>query len=107
MQVILAKLEKLDELERYVTGEMPRVVISEQPPVKQLPETVETLDETTETFQEDPSLGGLIAALLIQNPELSSRKIAELLNRPHTTVYRQFAKVKLLKQQSETPETLA
>ena len=107
MQVILAKLEKLDELERYVTGEMPRVVVSEQMSVKQIPETVETGNETPETFQEDPSLGALIAALLVQNPDLSSRKIAELLDRPHTTVYRQFAKVKLLKQQSETPETLA
>lgn len=101
MQIILAKLEKLDELERYVTGEMPRVVVSEQPGMKQLPETVETPDETPETFQDDASLGALIAALLVQNPDLSSRRIAELLNRPHTTVYRH------LKQQMKQGETPA
>ncbi len=107
MQVILAKLAKLDDLEKYVTGEMPRVVISEQMPVKQLPETVETPDETPEAFQEDPSLGALIAALLAQNSDLSSRKIAELLARPHTTVYRQFVKVKQQVKQDVSPETLA
>lgn len=102
IHIILAKLEKLDELERYVTGEMPRVVISEQSPVKQLPEIGETPDETPEPFQEDPSLGALIAALLVQNPELSSRRVAELLDRPHTTVYRHFARVKQqMKQQME------
>jgi len=114
MQTILSKLAKLDDLEQAITQQKV-TVIQETQPLLALPvpnetgklnigqikvrpdlnallrvETVTQLeDENRESLQSDEkTLEGQITALLASQPGLSSRKIAERLKQPPSTVYR-------------------
>jgi len=95
MQLILSKLAKLDELEKAITGEYVAVIPERETPLA-LPETV---GETDETEESEPGLEAQIRALLIVKADLSSRDIATIVGRPHTTVYRALARVKQVKQE--------
>jgi len=55
---------------------------------------------------DEASLEAQIKALLVEKPDLSSRKVAEILEKPHSTVYRTFSKVKQQVKQSVSPETV-
>lgn len=87
MQHILARLAKVDELERTITEvrETPIALIG----------TGETVDETEVI---EPALEAQISALLAVKNDLSSREIAVIVGKPHTTVYRTLARVKQSKQ---------
>lgn len=79
MQLILARLAKVDELERTIT---------------EVRETPVALLETGET----EALEAQISALLAVKDDLSSREVASIVGRPHSTVYRALARVKQAKQ---------
>jgi len=95
VQLILSKLAKLDELEQVITGEHVAVI----PEPKTLLALPETAGETDETEQDEPGLEAQIRALLVVKADLSSRDIATIVGRPHTTVYRALARVKQVKQE--------
>lgn len=83
MQHILARLAKVDELERTITEvrETPIALIG----------TGETVDETEAS---EPALEAQISALLAVKNDLSSREVALIVGRPHTTVYRALGRMK-------------
>jgi DNA-directed RNA polymerase specialized sigma24 family protein len=96
MNTILAKLEKLDLLEQAIAAHS--IVVSEvQEQLLALPVSV---SETSETESDTASLQAQIEGLLLDSPTLSSREIAERLQRPHSTVYRHMSKVKQQMKQS-------
>jgi hypothetical protein len=115
MQTILSKLAKLDNLEQAITQQKTTIIFEERETPLALPvpsETralnltqikvrpglnalfkVETVtqseDESREPLQSDEkTLEGQITALLASQPGLSSRKVAERLKQPPSTVYR-------------------
>ncbi len=88
MQQILTRLAKVDELERTVSEvrETPVALI-------EAPETV------SETEVDEPALEAQISALLAVKDDLSSREVASIVGRPHSTVYRALVRVKQAKQE--------
>jgi hypothetical protein len=90
VQLILSKLAKLDELEHTLArGSVTIDQVSETPLA-----LVETAGETGETEGDETSLHAQIRTLLGVKDDLSSREIATIVGRPHSTVYRHLAKVK-------------
>lgn len=92
MQLILSKLAKLDELEQAITQQNSTTIIEAETPMALL--------GTPETEVNEPALEAQISALLAIKDDLSSREVASIVGRPHSTVYRHLAKVKQTKQQS-------
>lgn len=103
VQLILAKLAKLDHLEQVLAARS--VVVHEAPETPlALPETTTQAGETPETGNEteadESSLEAQIAALLSIKPDVSSREVAAIVGKPHSTVYRYLARVKQQVKQS-------
>jgi hypothetical protein len=86
VQIILSKLEKLDQLEQALS--QPLVVIQETP------ETPLALPETSETDVKQGSLKEQLERLLSIAPRTTSREAAEILGKPHSTVYRHLKQMK-------------
>jgi hypothetical protein len=90
MSIILEKLQKLDLLEQAIAAQSVTVnQVQEQ--LLLLPETAGV---SSEAESDGASLQAAIAGVLVDSPTLSSREIAERLQRPHTTVYRAINKMK-------------
>lgn len=94
MQLILAKLVKLDDLEHAITAQHQAIVIETETPIALL----ETPEIVSETELDEPALDAQIATLLTINPDVSSRDAAVIVGRPHTTVYRVLNRMKQPKQ---------
>lgn len=58
----------------------------------------ETESVSSETEADEPGLEAQLSALLAAKDDLSSREVASIVGRPHSTVYRALAKVKQQKQ---------
>jgi hypothetical protein len=96
VQLILSKLAKLDELEQAITQPQIAIIAESEAPLA-LPETA---GETPETAGDETSLQAQIRALLAVNQDLSSREVATIVGRPHSTVYRYLNKVKQARQEA-------
>ncbi len=94
VQIILAKLAKLDQLEQVLAQQNSTIVTEAETPLA-LPETA---SKGGETEPDEPALEAQIAALLAVKADLSTREIATIVGRPHTTVYRALARVRQVKQ---------
>lgn len=95
MQLILSKLSKLDELEQAITAQHQAIVIETETPLA-LPETAGV---SSETETDEPALEAQISALLAVKDDLSTREVASIVGRPHTTVFRALTRVKQMKQE--------
>ena len=97
VQLILSKLAKLDQLEHLLV--MRPIVVQEaiETPLA-LTETTTDPDETPETESDESSLEAQIAALLAVKSDVSSREVAAIVGKPHSTVYRHLARLKQVKQ---------
>src|SRR6266567_358852 len=120
VQLILAKLAKLDQLEQTISQQKVTVIEEAETPLA-LPVSSETLalnrspirikpgftslhqveavispenEVLPPTQSDETSLDAQIVALLAEKPALSSRKVAELLDKPHSTVYRYMSQMK-------------
>ncbi len=89
VQLILAKLAEAN-------GHNQAVIAGSETPLA-LPETA---GETGETAEDETSIQAQISALLAVKDDLSSREIATIVGRPHSTVYRHLSKVKQAKQEA-------
>lgn len=99
VQLILSKLAKLDQLEQVLAARS--VVVQEAPETPlALPETTTHTDETPEIEGDESSLEAQIVALLAIKPDVSSREVAAIVGKPHSTVYRYLARVKQQVKQS-------
>lgn len=87
MQLLLAKLATLDELEKRFTA-LPVLISEVSVPSVPLLETVGTEDEIGGTDEPDLALDERIKALLAIKHDLSVREIAVIVARPTTTVHR-------------------
>lgn len=90
IQLILGKLAKLDALEQAINQQNSTTIIESETPIALL-ETPETVSETEAV---EPALEAQIVALLAIKPDVSSRDVANIVGKPHTTVYRAMQKVK-------------
>ncbi len=63
-----------------------------------LPETTTSPGETPEIESDELSLEAQIAALLALKADVSSREVAAIIGKPHSTVYRHLARLKQVKQ---------
>jgi len=97
VQIILEKLAKLDRLEQAWSEQQVSVTESSDTPLA-LPEPA---SEPGESEPDEPALEAQITALLAVKADLSTREIATIVGRSHTTVYRALARVK----QAKTNET--
>jgi hypothetical protein len=131
VQLILSKLAKLDQLEQAISQQKV-TVIEESETALALPASSETLalnrpqikmkpgftslhqvetviapeNADVPTIQSDEtSLEAQIVVLLAEKPALSSRKVAELLDKPHSTVYRYMSQMKQSVKQPVSGET--
>jgi hypothetical protein len=85
VQALLANLEQsiMEKLAAY------QVQVNEmQEQLLAIPEHTVSIGETPETESDGASLQAAIAGVLVDTPTLSSREIAERLQRSHSTVYR-------------------
>jgi DNA-directed RNA polymerase specialized sigma24 family protein len=93
--------EPIDESQQLILSKLAEAnarnhaVIPEPETPLALPETA---GETGETEDDETGLQGQISALLAVKDDLSSREIAAIVGKPHSTVYRHLAKVKQQKQ---------
>ncbi len=90
VQLILSKLAKLDQLEQAISQQKITVIAESETPLA-LPETA---GDTPETEGDEASLQEQISALLAIKDDLSSREVATIVGKPHSTVYRHLKQVK-------------
>lgn len=83
MQLILAKLAKVDQLEQAVT------VIQETPLA-----IAEHASGTDETESETPDLLAQLERLLAIQPDITTREAAAIIGRPHSTVGRYMSRMR-------------
>ncbi len=97
--VMLTKLAKLDAMEEAMAS-LPLPPPPAGAALLEQPATPGAPAETDRAPPEEPSLERQVAALLAIKPDLSSRKVAEILERPPSTVYRHIIRLKQREEQS-------
>lgn len=97
---ILVQLAKLDAIEEAIAGvALSPTSVAEE--VLELPEHAGAMDETEGETADDSDLEHQVEVLVALLPDIPSRKAAEILKRPHSTVYRHLARAKQRAKQAE------